>query len=778
MRRFKSWQLLIGLFLLSGRLNAGHIPVDYNVPFVNQSIKVDGVLDDQAWSKAQKVTLEYENQPGENIAAKVSTTAYYFEDGENLYIGFDAKDPEPEKIRAYFNDRDASWNDDQVSIMIDTFNDKRRGYQFFVNPFGVQSDSIIDDVVGYEDVSWDAIWDSAGHINDDGYTVEFVIPLRAIRFSEDLEHQIWGIEFIRFYPREFRYRFSSLTRERGSPCTLCELQQIEGFSEVKESNNLDMIPTVTLAKSETRDDIGTRKWDSTGLDSDVGMDVRWGINQDLYLNATFNPDFSQVEADAAQLDVNTTFSLFFPEKRTFFLDGSDYFKSPNNLIHTRNIADPDYGIKLTGKTGQHAYGIILANDTQTSFLVPSSRGSSIQELEGQESDVLISRWRKDVGDKNSLGALVTHREGGLYRNSVYSVDSKFWLADSDVIQLQVMSSDTRASESGSLQNHKDQAFTLNYEHSERNWRWYVDHLNFGKDFRADLGFIGQVDFEKSIFGLQRKWYFDNGSFLNHINIVSDYDFTKQQDGQKLEEEFEIWLNMSGEKQFEGWFGGGRRERLVSTSFELEFTPPGTDVTLPNYEPVYHSFELEDYFYETFISTGAFFRPAANLRVGMRARFGDQVDVHNVQLGSLHEFSPEFEWQLNENIKTSINHVRSWLDVDNGELYKARLTDFRFSYQFDIRSRLKVSVQHLNLTRSPDLFNERYRVVDDLSNYMFEDIDTTFKTLALQLIYSYKVNPQTLVFLGYSSKGYQDDSVSRVKEDQRSFFAKFSYAFQI
>ncbi len=766
---------VLGL-LSSGSLKAEHFPADYTIPNIQQSLEIDGQLNESVWQQATKVELIYETQPGDNLPARVKTYAYFFEDGEHFYVGFVAEDPNVESLRAFYNDRDQSWHDDQVSIMIDTFNDQRRAYQFFVNPLGVQSDSVIDEVNGKEDISWNAIWDSAGHITEHGYSVEMAIPLRILRFDESLPHQTWGVELIRFYPRDNRYRFSNVVRAKGAPCGLCELNKMAGLPEVKQSNNFDIVPTLTLSQTESRDDVQSNNWESDKT-AELGADFRWGINQDMYLNATLNPDFSQVEADSAQLSVNTQFSLFFPEKRTFFLDGADYFQSPSRLVHTRNIADPDYGVKLTGKNGEHAYGVILANDTQTSFLLPGSQSSSLYELEGEESDILIARWRQDVGDKHSVGALTTHRSAGNYSNTVVAVDGRFWTSENDWIQAQFMSSESETPFDGSVESQSDQAYNIRYQHEERNWEWHVAHIDYGQDFRADLGFINQVDVRKTAAGLRRNWYFNGEGFLTHVNIYSDYDITYDQSNNKLEEEFEAWFNFEGIHQFKGWFGGGRRERLAISQFELEYIPVGTDTGAPDYQPEFHAFELRDSFYETFFSTGAGIRPVANVRLFLRARFGDSVDVHNVQLGTMHEYTPELEWKPNQNVKTNIKHVRSSLDVDGGELYQAKLTDFRFSYQFDVRHRLRTSVQYLDLTRNPELYGERYRAVTNSQDYLLSLPEARYKDLAMQLVYSYKVNPQTLVYLGYSSHGYQSEQLSSIKADQKSFFAKFSYAFQ-
>jgi len=179
-----------------------------DLPSTTAAIAIDGIMDEAAWADAIAVKVDNETSPGENTPAPVETIAYLVEDGESLYIAFDAKDPQPHKIRAYLRDRDSAWNDDFVGIVIDTYGDERRAFEFFVNPLGAQMDLTNDDINRNEDESWDAIWDSAGRIDENGYVVEIQIPLSQLRFPDVEGKQTWGVDLLRFYPREHRYRFS------------------------------------------------------------------------------------------------------------------------------------------------------------------------------------------------------------------------------------------------------------------------------------------------------------------------------------------------------------------------------------------------------------------------------------------------------------------------------------------------------------------------------------------------------------------------------------------
>ena len=215
----------------------------------------------------------------------------------------------------------------------DRFNDERRAFKFLVNPFGVQMDAIYDDVNQREDQSWNAIWDSVGQITESGYTVELAIPLKQLRFSEIESVQVWGVDFSRHYPRDRSTRIQSQRIDWNISCYLCQISKLAGFTNLEQSRNLEVIPTITTSSSESRSpEVGDWERENNPQGS---LDLRWGISQDTYLNATINPDFSQVEADSLQLDVNNTFSLFFPERRTFFLDGADYFDFVSNGFKNR-----------------------------------------------------------------------------------------------------------------------------------------------------------------------------------------------------------------------------------------------------------------------------------------------------------------------------------------------------------------------------------------------------------------------------------------------------------
>ena len=556
--------------LLAGLFQTSLSQSQYEIPRTTSKPVINGEIDEQEWADALSISISVETEPGENVPAEVATEGFVMEDGETLYVAFVAEDPRPEQIRAFYRDRDLLWDDDWVAVILDTFNDERRAFEFYVNPLGVQADDIFDDVNQRTDEAWDAIWDSAGQITNSGYLVEMAIPLKQLRFSPQDGPQTWGLNLLRYYPRDRETNLSVIPIDRNVSCYLCQMSKADGFADLEPGINVVAIPTLVAASSETRDP-ADGEWLGGDADPQGSFDLRWGITQDTYLNATLNPDFSQVEADVAQLDINQTFSLFFPERRTFFLDGSDYFDTFRNLVYTRNIASPEYGAKITGKNGPHTFGLLAANDESTSFIVPRSLSSRIATLADEKSDVAIARYRFDIFQNSTVGALVTNREGNGYRNRVSSIDTTLRPTEQDTIYLQAMHSESEYPQQiqddyGQAAELNDNSLAIEYQHNDRNWDWRIGHYDWGKDFRADLGFINRVDYVYQVATIGHTWWWSGDSFFNRIRLAADYDRTEDQSGLLLEEETEFFLNMNGPLQSSlfGLFGGSKTllERAV------------------------------------------------------------------------------------------------------------------------------------------------------------------------------------------------------------------------
>jgi len=710
---------------------------DYQIPRVETSPVIDAVIDVGEWEKASTVELGFEISPGENVGAKIKTTVLMMEDGKFIYFAFIAKDPNPENILVFLRDRDKIFEDDYVGIFLDTFNDERRGFEFFVNVLGVQGDRTIDDTQGFEDPAWDAIWQSHGQLTNEGYIVEFAIPFSTLRFTPELPEQTWGITFVRSYPRSSKMLLSDHPANRDQDCTLCQASKLRGMAYLESSGKLEITPALTHIRNERKDLEGNGDWQSANSDTELGVDIRWAMTENWIMNVTLNPDFSQVEADTEQLNINTTFSLFFPESRPFFLDGAEYFSSSSNLVHTRNIAEPDFGLKLTGKAEKNSAGIIVARDEITSFLIPGSLESRVATLSGIESEVMVARYQRDISEKSNFGGLLTHRSGAGYHNTVASFDGKYFFSDFDSIDIQLMYSDSDnplsiQSDFELAPNQSDMAYFAKFERKKRNYSLLAEYKNFGSDFRADMGFISRVDYKLTRLGGSYTWYGNKDNPWTKWGLYGDWDKIEDQQGQLIQEEYELRFNLTGPKQSNAAFGVTTRTRF--------------------YQNIYFD---EDSFFALFE-----FKPWSNLTYFTYIGLGDQVDFDNAQLGESKLIEPSIIWQLSKHFDFRLSATYQELDVAGGRLFTANLYDTRLAYQFNVRSRLSLTIQSTDIDRDPELYSR--------------PVDRQFKSVGTQLIYSYKVNPLTLIYLGYSDHALDNDRFSSLERTDKSIFAKFSY----
>ena len=728
---------LTGAMLLNGLAAAAERPV-VHIPRVEGAIRVDAVLDEPAWREAVVVEVPWEVSPGDNVPAPVRTECLLMYDERMLYVAFRAFDPDPAAIRAHLTDRDGAFDDDFVGLVLDTFDDAKRGYEFFVNPLGVQMDLSQDDVSREEDSSWDAIWTSAGRLTPEGYEVELAIPFSQLRFRVTDGSRRWGIDVIRIYPRDQRMTLRSQPQDRSRACYLCQISELEGLAGITPGRNLELVPTLTGLYSQEREELTDPTLTTVSDDLDAGLNARWGMTDNLTLNAALNPDFSQVEADVAQLDVNTQFALFYPEKRPFFLEGADTYNSPIDAVYTRTVVDPSWGVKLSGKHGRNALGVYATQDTTTTLLLP---GAEESELDGLDQGNLngVLRWRRDVGANSSFGALVTARSGEGYHNGVVGVDGLIRLGDADWIEYQALASsteypevivDTYGQPSGSFSG---AAYEVRYHHLTRDWNWSVAYEDFAREFRADSGFVPQVDYRQGSAEFERRWWGGEDDWWTRLEIGAEWNTTETQSGEPLEDEWEGWVNIQGPRQSMLWLQGGWRKRGFNGQ---------------RFDQVFGSFWGEVW------ATG-------DLYLGLSVDFGDELDVDNTRNGSRIRFVPELTWRPGRHLRVGFSQVSERLDVDGGRLYAADLSRLRAVWQFNVRTFVRAIVEYTHVDRDLGLYLDP------------EDVDARTRRLFTQLLFSYKLNPQTVLFAGYSDTQAGDDAV-RSTVANRSVFLKVGY----
>jgi hypothetical protein len=407
----------------------------YLVPRTECEMSIDAVLDEGAWERALVLSLPYEVEPGENVPSPVETEVLLTYDYDNLYAAFRCYDPEPSAVTVNISDRDRISNgDDWVGLILDTFNDERRSFTVLVNAAGVQED-FIGTATG--NASWDAIWDSAGHRTEWGFAIELAVPFKELRFQRSDGPQIWGFDAVRSYPRTQRHHITAFPRDRGNNCYLCQAVKISGFEGAMPGRNIEVAPTATWLRTDVREDFPSGSLETEMDEADFGVTARWGMTPNLTLSTAVNPDFSQIEADAIQLDINSPFALYYSERRPFFLEGGDFFRTLKRAFYSRAVRDPDWGVKVSGKEGVHTIGAGVMQDAITSILIPGSQYSSGVTLDEKTMDSVL-RYKLDIGSQYTLGAMVTDRRGDEYTNTMVAVDADLRPTQSDQFQGQVM----------------------------------------------------------------------------------------------------------------------------------------------------------------------------------------------------------------------------------------------------------------------------------------------------------------------------------------------------
>ncbi|WDE11128.1 carbohydrate binding family 9 domain-containing protein [Thalassomonas haliotis] len=729
------------------------------IPFLQENIILDGKLDETGWKKAQSYRLAYATEPFENIQAPVDTRVYVFESGDTLYVGFIARDPEPEKIRAYLRDRDKVWQDDLVGLKLDTYGTQKLAYHFYVNASGVQIDTIESELSDSLRDDWDANWQSATARTQQGYTAEFAIPLKSMNFSEKDGDKHWRLEFLRWYPREVKYRLSHIAVDRNNSCSLCRLVPVQGFANTPGSDTLTIFPSAVSSYSEKKPSLTDQNWQSS-QDWELGADISWQITSDDLLSATINPDFSQIEADSAQLSLNNNFSLFFPEKRRFFLENQSYFDSMYSLVHTRNIVEPDVGVKYTSRKDQHTLAVLLANDQATHLRIPGNLNSSTTKI-GEESINGALRYRYDFDDDASIGVLSTVRQASNYHNYLLSVDSKYRFTESTTMRWHLLNSSSEypwqlagqlcsgCSNESSLRAPGDKSLTgsawqIELDHTARNWWLYGQYKQNGEDFRADLGSEDKADYKfyqgKSGYVLYER------SIWNKLEFWAGYSKETNINNELLANNTEIQFNLHGPMQSRISTGAGKQKKAG-----LRYDKNSTKIT--GNTPL---FDLD------FAFIYGEFRPAQSIFLSTLLRKSDTIDYANNRLARQFYWQPIVQWDVNQHFYFKMTYTYEDLDSGGDNLYIARLADIRANYQFSAASKLRFSAIHNNLSFNP-------------GNYI-HGRDQGFQSLGSQLVYSYRFNALSTFYLGYSSNAVETDQLGKLVQQERNLFTKLTLSF--
>jgi uncharacterized protein DUF5916 len=490
-------------------------------PRIEGSVDVDGRLDEPEWARAARLTGFSQYAPVDNAPAEQQTEVLTWYSPTAIYFGIRAAAP-PGSVRATLADRDRLDTEDQIQIFLGTFNDGRQAFMFAVNPFGVQADGALTEGTravsrGFDglgsgretvDLSPDFVFESKGRLTESGYEIEVRIPFKSLRY-QSRDTQDWGLHVIRRIQSN-GHEDSWAPARRAAASFLAQSGRLRGLSELHRGLVLDLNPAVTSRRDGSR--AGDR-WQYTGGSPDFGGNARWGITADLTLNGTANPDFSQVEADAAQFVFDPRSAIQFPEKRPFFLDAIEQFTTPNNLIYTRSIVAPVTAAKVTGKIGGTAVAFLSAVDD------PAASRT------GHHPVFNVARIQRDLNANTRAALVYTDRVDGGDSNRVLAFDSRVTFRK--LYRFQAQAAISRTGRPGELSTAPLWDISLNRDGRRFGFLYSVRAVS--DRFRAESGFLSRVGIATAVMDHRVAFYGRRGSWLESLTADVVLDGTWQYD---------------------------------------------------------------------------------------------------------------------------------------------------------------------------------------------------------------------------------------------------------
>jgi hypothetical protein len=474
-----------------------------------QAPAIDGRLDDAIWRNAPLIDTFVQEEPVEGAAATERTEVRVAYDSEKLYFGIYAHYADVGSRRVNRSDRDKLDNDDTVTVTLEPFLDYLRGYSFSVNGYGVQNDSMIvvqnaQSTAG-GDRNYNALYYSGGQLTDDGWTAEIAIPIRSLRYParKSGEAHRWGFQIRRVIKSKDESDVWSPV-SRNDPNFLSQIGTLTGMTDFSSQRNFELLPTFT-ASSQGRLDPPTGVY-KTVNGKDAGFGLKYGISSNLTFDFTYNPDFSQIESETQQIDINQRFPLNFAELRPFFLEGREIYEIAGRpqAVQTRRIVDPRYGAKLSGKVGSKtSIGLFLANDE-----APGKTDSVLDPAFGKTAQIVLGRVKYDLYRNSHVGMIFTDRDfmkdqAALRNHSrLLGVDAALRLGETGNFGYRFYKSDRE--ELGARKT--GWATEMSIRQNGRHFSWASIQNALSPDFGNQLSFIERVDAAAWMPQLGYQWF--------------------------------------------------------------------------------------------------------------------------------------------------------------------------------------------------------------------------------------------------------------------------------
>jgi hypothetical protein len=742
--------------------------LDVALPRTDADIRTDGMLDDDAWSAAALLTGFSQYSPVDGVAAEDSTEVLVLYTDDAIHFGVRAFEPHGQ-VNATLADRDRITGDDYIMLILDTFDDRRRGLVFMINPHGVQGDGTYADGSG-TDLNPDFIFESKGRLTPYGYDLEVRVPFKSIRY-QSADVQDWGLNVVRRVQHS-GHEQTWTPAERSLPSFLSQSGTLTGLSGLERGLVLDINPVMTARAAGAPVSATDASWRYQREDPEFGGNIRWGVTSNLTMNATVKPDFSQVEADVGQVSYDPRSALFFPEKRPFFLDGSENFATPNQLIYTRAISSPEAAAKLNGKIGDVNVGVLSAVDDR-----------SLSATGADHPVFNIVRMRRDIGEQSNAGIVYTDRIDGDDFNRVAGLDTRLLLGRY-VLNGQVATSFT--STGGQIANWRP-LFDFSLNRPGRDWGFNAVVEGIHPEFVAGSGFISRTGIAHANFTPRKSFFPQNSiieTFSTSLILDGTWDYNRFRRGTfpndiKVNTNTSFVLRGGWRTTVYTWLESFMYPADLYTNYFIERQDEAGAVLdtvaytgthrLPNYGLM---FSLNTPEFQTFSANG-------EILAGHDDNFDEWSSawIWFVTLSA--------DWRPTDKVRVNARYLEQRFHrVNDGSLIRLRMIPrMKIEYQLSRPIFLRFVGQY-DATRIAALRDDS-RTNDPV---LIRRADGTFRRAdAVQRsgfradwLFSYQPNPGTVLFAGYgtSLSGQTFFEPRDLERTSDGFFVKVSYLFRI
>jgi hypothetical protein len=729
----KSLLIFFGLLIVSTLFS--QVPIECIK--AESAPQIDGVLDDAVWKQARGYSDFRSFSPYFGKPARERTVVYTAYDADNLYFAFECFDREPGKIIGTIKKRDTIGTEDVVGIFIDSHNDGQNAYFLLTNCLGIQQDGIIDST-GANNWSPDFIWESLGVKNGEGYTVEVRVPFKSLRFAiaKVVEMRIGFLRGISRYTEQ--YAFPEI-KDKGSSLEYLGLCRLEG---IRNERVFHVLPAVTYLKHRERNE---EEIMDSSVEKNLGLTAKIGLTSNMTLDMTVNPDYSHIEIDEGQVDVNLRVDPLFEEKRPFFLEGLEHFKfaatgsgTPiEKIVHTRNIVEPLWGLKLSGKIGKY-------NVVNSLFSVDhSSQPTALEDLtpgeEGGKRYYGIFRYKRLGKNDSYVGAIYTGKEFEFNTgvgnprgfNRVLGLDSRVRIRGFVTLDTFFLYSFNKLLD-------EDAQTSVNNEGSAFGGR-------FAYEDRKYLLALGYYDLAKN-FQLQSGWLLRNGIRMFSLDaeryIYPSSDFLKR-----------LILSYYGKLTHDNYFNMQEYSHEFYADFQL---PLETMLTLG------YNFSTEVFggvlFNEDGLMISARSRPHKYLQLTLDYQANGFPFYRDLIQGHLKIFSFSLNFEPGQRFATKFTVTHHNFRQDDGDTHNYNISIFRNKTTFQVN---------------------KYLSIRGIVEY-----DSGKKQILTDSLLEFTYIPGTVFHLGYGSTFQKEYTANdrffqyrRFEETHSSLFFKASYLFR-